>query len=229
MRRARVDPDVAAVAALIADPSRLAMLDALLGGKPLAAGELARRAGVVPSTASFHIARLVEGGLVARRERGRGVELELAGPAVARALEALARLAPPRAPVTPEGRRAADELRTLRHCYDHLAGRVGVAITDALVTLGVLRLARGAFALAPDAAARLASLGLPLSLEAPPRRPLLRACLDWSERRPHLAGALGERLAERLWGERLLSPIRGSRALRLTRRGEEWFRGFAGS
>lgn len=227
--RPRVDPDVAAVAALIADPSRLAMLDALLAGRPLGAGELARRAGVSASTASFHLGRLVDGGLVARRRRGRDVELALAGRHVAAALEALARLAPARQPATAEGRRVAGELRALRACYDHLAGRIGVAITDGLVSCGVLRASATGLALGRDAAARLAAIGLPLDLTAPPRRPLVRACLDWSERRPHLAGALGARLAERLWGERLLSPVRGSRAVRLTRRGEEWLRGFVGA
>jgi DNA-binding transcriptional ArsR family regulator len=227
--RTRVDPDIASVAALIADPSRLAMLEALLGGRPLGAGELARRAGIGASTTSFHLARLVAGRLVVRRRRGRAVELALASRAVAAALEALARLAPARPPLTVEGRRVAAELRALRSCYDHLAGRVGVAITDGLVACGVLRATASGLTLGRDAAARLVAIGLPLDLGAAGRRPLVRACLDWSERRPHLAGALGERLAERLWSERLLSPVRGSRALRLTRRGEEWLRGFVGA
>lgn len=220
--KARLDPDVAAVAALIADPSRVAMLDALLGGVPLTASELARRAGVAASTASFHLARLLAGRLIVRRRRGRMTELALAGRRVARALEALARLAPAATVVTAGQGRAAAELRQARMCYDHLAGRVGVAIADALLARGVLVARGAAWSLADAAAPAFAALDLSLDLAAPARRPLVRICLDWSERRPHIAGALGQRLAERLLGERLLVRVPGGRTLRLTRRGEAW-------
>ena len=157
-----MDVDLAAVAALIADPSRAAMLDALLNGGRHSARELAVSAGIAPSTATEHLHRLERGGLVVCERVGRRREVRLAGPDVGRALEALAALAP-RKPVT--GLRAwhhGEALRAARSCYDHLAGQAGVALADGLVEAKILRRGDGAFGLTNRGAARLADFGLDL-------------------------------------------------------------------
>jgi DNA-binding transcriptional ArsR family regulator len=214
-----VDPDIAAVAALVADRSRAAILVALLEGTELAAGDLARRAGVSASTASSHLARLEEGRLVACEVRGRMRCYRLASPGVVRLLEVLAELAPA-APVWTESAAAsARALRLARTCYDHLAGWLGCAITGALVSSGVLRPRRDQFLVSPHGRGRLADLGIDVAALERGRRPLARACLDWSERRPHLAGALGAALARELLARGWLARVRASRAVRLTARG----------
>src|SRR3954447_16829742 len=155
-----MDVDLAAVAALVADPSRAAMLDALLSGGRHSARDLAVAAGVAPSTATEHLHRLEAGGLVVCERVGRRREARLAGPEVARALEGLAAIAP-RKKVT--GLRAwqhGEALRAARSCYDHLAGQAGVALADRLVDGGTLRLGDGAFAITDAGADRLARFGL---------------------------------------------------------------------
>jgi DNA-binding transcriptional ArsR family regulator len=193
-----MDVDLPAVAALIADPSRAAMLDALLSGGRHSARELAVAAGIAPSTATEHLDRLERGGLVVTERVGRRREVRLAGPEVGRALEALAAIAP-RRPVT--GLRAwhhGEALRAARSCYDHLAGQAGVAVADGLVAGGVLRLGDGAFALTDRGAGRLAEFGLDVDAILGARRATARACVDWSERRPHIGGALGAALLDLL-------------------------------
>ena len=142
-----MEVDLAAVAALIADPSRAAMLNALFGGEPVTAGELARRAGVAPSTTTGHLARLEAGGLVVSARDGRTRRVRLAGPEVARALEALAAIAPPARPRGLKEWQHGEALRGARSCYDHLAGVAGVALAEALVARGVLEPGEGAFAI----------------------------------------------------------------------------------
>ena len=193
-----MDVDLPAVAALIADPSRAAMLDALLSGGRHSARELAVAAGIAPSTATEHLDRLERGGLVVCERVGRRREVRLAGPEVGRALEALAAIAP-RRPVT--GLRAwhhGEALRAARSCYDHLAGQAGVALADGLVAGGVLRPGDGAFALTDGGAERLADFGLDVDAILGARRATARACVDWSERRPHIGGALGAALLDTL-------------------------------
>jgi DNA-binding transcriptional ArsR family regulator len=181
-----MDVDLPAVAALIADPSRAAMLDALLSGGRHSARELAVAAGIAPSTATEHLDRLERGGLVACERVGRRREVRLAGPEVGRALEALAAIAPAR-PVT--GLRAwnhGEALRAARSCYDHLAGRAGVALADGLVAGGVLDPGEG-------------------------------ACVDWSERRPHIGGALGAALLDALLQRRWVARAPQREGARATR------------
>jgi DNA-binding transcriptional ArsR family regulator len=212
------DADLAAVAALVAEPARARMLTALGDGRALPASALAAEAGVAPSTASGHLAKLVDGGLLAAESNGRRRYFRLRGPEVAEALEGLARVAP-REPVRSLGQATRIEaLRAARTCYDHLAGRLGTALMDAL-------LGRGLVADEHVTEMGIVTLrGLGIDLDAiPGRRPLFRSCLDWSERRPHAAGKLGAALAARAlelgWVERL----DGSRALRVTPAGETGF------
>ena len=222
--RTRPDPDVPAAARLLADPSRATMLEALLDG-PRTATELARVAGVGLPTVSAHLARLDEAGLITRRD-GR-IALASADTArlLADALEALARLAPLRAaPLDDGARRISAELRAARSCYDHLAGGLGVAVADALVAARVLT--------GPDLA--LTRRGRDwlrdhdLALAPSSRRPASRACLDWSERRAHVAGLLGAALLHHALDQSWVLRVRGSRALRVTDRGTRGFRDLLG-
>jgi DNA-binding transcriptional ArsR family regulator len=218
-----MDADLAAVAALIADPSRAAMLDALTGGEPLTAGALARRAGVAPSTATEHLARLEQGGLVLSERRGRARHVRLAGPQVARALEALAAIAPLKRPAGLRAWQHGEALRAARSCYDHLAGVAGVALADALVARGALEPGDSAFAITPSGERELRAFGVDVDAVRGARRATARACLDWSERRPHVAGALGAALLEELLGRHWLRRRPDGRALTLTPAGADGF------
>ena len=187
------------------------MLVALADGRALAASTLAAEAGVAASTVSGHLARLVDGGLVRVEPSGRNRYFRLAGPQVAEAVEALARLAPTHPVRSLRAGTHAEAIRRARTCYDHLAGRLGVALLDALVADGALVVETdpgagrdpvlGAgrercFQLSEHGRARLADLGV--ALDGAGRRPLIRYCVDWSEQRPHLGGALGAALLDRL-------------------------------
>jgi DNA-binding transcriptional ArsR family regulator len=184
------------VAALLGDPTRAAMLDALMDGRARPAGELARTAGIAPSTASEHLARLVAGRLLVVEPSGRERLYRLASADVAEVLEALSRLGSeePVSSLRTAGRR--DALQAARTCYDHLAGRLGVAVTDALVARDVLRPRDGSFELSEGGAVFLAEIGVDVDGARARKRVFARSCLDWSERRPHLAGALGAALAD---------------------------------
>jgi DNA-binding transcriptional ArsR family regulator len=220
------DVDLARTAALIGDPGRARVLRALADGRELAATVLAHEAGVAASTASAHLAKLVEGGLVVAESRGRHRYFRLAGPDVARALEALARIAPS-APVRSlrEGTKA-QAVRAARTCYDHLAGKLGVAIMSSLIADGALTGGDGRhvrerahgdrpsapgrdldYRLTDEGADKLRDLGVDVDRAlAGPRAPI-RYCIDWSEQDHHLSGALGAALTERLfelgWVKRL--------------------------
>jgi DNA-binding transcriptional ArsR family regulator len=213
------DVDVAAVARLIGNPARAAMLDLLLSGRAHSAGDLAREAGVAPSTASTHLAELVDGGLLAAERAGRQQLYRLAGPSVARAMEALAVLAPPRKVSSLRLATKSANLRFARTCYDHLAGQLGVAVTEALITQRILRVRDGAFDVTTQGERRLADLGVDLQAARRRRRGFSLACLDWSERRSHLAGALGAALCDRLFDLGWIRRRPTSRALFLTEAG----------
>jgi DNA-binding transcriptional ArsR family regulator len=218
------DADVAAVAALIADPTRAAMLDALMDGRSCAAGELAGRVGIAPSTASGHLARLLAGGLVTVEARGRERRYRLGSPAVATALEALSRVAPAQDVRSLRGADRSAAIRAARTCYDHLAGRLGVDLTEALVRDDVLVLRDTSYDLTPRGAETMAALGVDVETARSRNRAFARACLDWSERRPHLAGALGAALADALLVKDWLRRRPNDRALTVTPLGRSAFR-----
>lgn len=186
----REGPNIATVAAAIGDPARANMLTALIDGRALTVSELAEAAGIALSTASGHLARLAQTGLVVVRKQGRHRYLALAGPDVAAALEALMVLAERASPPPVRTGPRDAELRAARVCYDHLAGERAVAMLAALVARGVLS-ETDAPLLTDAGRVRLASIGLDLTVIARGRRPACRPCLDWSERRTHLGGALG--------------------------------------
>jgi DNA-binding transcriptional ArsR family regulator len=226
-----MEADVAAVAAVIADPSRAAMLDALLAGEALTAGELARATGVAPSTASEHLRRLTDAGLVYSTPAGRHRYHRLTGPDVAAAMEALALIAPQRASRPPTLRRVrADAALTYaRTCYDHLAGVVGVSLLDGLVSRDRLRWVHGTLRPGSDGTAWLDDLGIDVDRLRSRRRPLVRPCIDWTSRRPHLAGSVGAAIADHALSRRwVVRRTHGHRALRVTSEGREAFRGLLG-
>ena len=222
-----MEADTAAVAAVIADPTRSVMLDALMTGEALTAGELARAASIAPSTASEHLRRLREVGLVDVYSAGRHRYHRLAGADVANALETLARIAPRRTTTANSLRRVrADAALTYaRTCYDHLAGTVGVALLDALVTADRLTWEDSSLRFGPDGDGWLTALDIDIDRLRSGRRPVLRPCIDWTTRRPHLAGALGAAVTDHAlacgWVAR---RTRGHRALRVTAAGRDAFR-----
>ena len=214
------DADISSIAAVMGNPARGRMLAALLGGRAMPATELARVARVSPSTGSAHLARLGDAGLVAVERQGRHRYHRLAGADVAHAVEALAALSPPRPVSTLRAADAAAAERAARSCYDHLAGALGVALADRLCALGALD--RDSLGLCD--AHLFGALGVNVAGLADGRRPLTRACLDWSERRPHLAGALGAAVLESLLGSGWLARRPNGRALAMTSAGRDGLR-----
>lgn len=233
------DTDIARVASLLADPARTKILLALGDNRALAASVLADEAGVAASTTSSHLKKLVEGGFLSMEKHGRHRYYRLAGPHVGQLLEALARVAPP-APVKSlkDGTRA-QAVRFARTCYDHLAGRLGTELMAAMIEREWLAGGDGSFdpahaqqdrLSAPgwDVDYRLTELGIEelgrfgVQIEdLPARRRLVRYCIDWSEQRHHLAGALGAAIADRTFELGWASRARNSRAVHLSDEGIE--------
>jgi DNA-binding transcriptional ArsR family regulator len=193
---------VASAAAMLADPSRAAIVLALMDGRSRSAKKLALDAGVTPQTASTHLKKLVAAEMLVWERDGRSKSFRLAGADVAYAVESLSTLSTRKIPA------AAHELRFARCCYDHLAGQLGVAVTERLLRPGNTVLQD----LDIDVAALEAS-----------RRPLFRCCTDWTERRPHVAGALGAALLRRYTDEGWLARVSDSRKLVVTPRGKQRF------
>jgi DNA-binding transcriptional ArsR family regulator len=212
-------PDLAAIAALVGDATRARMLAALMDGCAHTATELALEGGVAPSTASSHLARLVNGGLVTLARQSRHRYFRVATPDVAAALETLMNLAPGR--TAPARRPGPGELglRRARVCYDHLAGEAGVHLLDRLTGRRLVRVRDGGLLLTRAGEVWCGRIGLDVAGLRRHRRPLCRSCLDWSERRMHLAGALGASLLEFLFVRRLARRESGSRAVTLSPHG----------
>jgi DNA-binding transcriptional ArsR family regulator len=220
---ARSGVDIAEIASLMGDVARAHMLAALMDGRALTALELALTARVTPQTASSHLAKLREANLLAMEKQGRHRYFRLASPRVADALEPVLTLAgdaPPRhRPVT----RIDQEMRTARTCFDHVAGVLGVSVTDSLVSRGHVAIAGDAGELTAAGVAFLERLGVNLTPRAKSRRIFCRPCLDWSERRPHLAGHVGAVLCAHFLDADWVRRTRESRALKITPLGREKF------
>lgn len=214
---------IAEVAGLIGDVARANMLSALMGGQALTAGELARHAGVTAQTTSGHLAKLAEARLITVEKQGRHRYFRLASPDVAHAIHALMAVAasgPKRhRPVGPKD----EALRLARTCYDHMAGRLAVALADGLTDRDLVVFADGAGLVTDEGRRFFCDFGLDMDADTRSRRPLCRTCLDWSERRPHLAGRLGVALLERTLDLGWIARVPESRALRITRMGEAGF------
>jgi DNA-binding transcriptional ArsR family regulator len=212
-----MDANIAVPASLIGDPSRAAMLMALMDDRAMPATALAWAAGVSAQSASNHLAQLVGGGLLKVAAQGRHRYYRLASPDVARALETLAVLGPlTGAPAHPRDAKAR-AMREARSCYDHLAGRLGVALADALEFGGLIeRDGAERYRLTATGRERLDALGVDLSPIRPASRAAMRPCPDWTERRRHLAGPLAARLMTRLIDLDWLRRTGPTRALLLT-------------
>lgn len=217
----RGEADISAAAALLSEPARAALVVALTEHEALPASALAAHAGIAPSTASEHLRRLVEGGFIMVRKNGRHRYFSLADPAVADAVEALAVVAP-QPPVRSLREATKSELiRQARTCFDHLAGRLGVALAAALEEQEVVARRNGDYELGPGADARCEALGIDLAELRAQRRPVVRGCLDWSERELHVAGGLGAALAERLFELGWIERREANRSVAVTERGSE--------
>jgi len=215
---------ISAIAALMGDPARTNILFALMSGKALTAGELGYHAGVSAPTTSGHLAKLLDGQLITLEKQGRHRYYRLASPAVAEALEGLTTLATsaPQRHRTTGPKDAA--MRQARTCYDHMAGRLAVAITDAL-TARDLSVVEDRSGLITDEGRRFfVDFGIDLDTRQKSTRPLCRTCLDWSERRMHLGGRLGASLLTRSVELHWVRPVNGTRSLTITRDGERGFR-----
>jgi DNA-binding transcriptional ArsR family regulator len=228
------DADIAAIGGLVADRARARILLVLGDGRALPASMLSGEAGIAASTASSHLSKLVAGGLLSVEKHGRHRYFQLAGPEVAELIEALARLSPPVPVRSLRQGTSAQALRFARTCYDHLAGVLGTKLMAALLERGALAGGDGRFD--PTAARddRLAAPGFDLDYRVtasgveqlrgfgidlaslPPRRPLIRYCVDWSEQRHHLAGSLGAALTDRMFELGWLSRARRGRAVHVS-------------
>lgn len=210
---------LAATAALLGDPARANMLAALMDGRALTAKELAFSAHVSPQTASGHLGKLTDAGLLALQVQGRHRYFRLASPLVGQMLEQIMAVAGPEPP-RHTAWRGGDALRTARTCYDHLAGRLGVALADSLIDRGHVTLSADGGEVTGSGRDFLREFGAEPS---DGRRVFCRPCLDWSERRPHIAGRLGAALAERCFSLGWIQRRRDGRALTITPAGEEGF------
>lgn len=212
-----LDPEsVARYASLLADRSRAVICLALMDGRAWTAGELARQAGIAAPTASEHLNLLVSAGLLSEERQGRHRYVRLANADVARLLESLSVAAGrPATARSLRAVRAASDLAAARTCYDHLAGTLGVRLFDAMIDYGLISEADG-IALTAAGRSWFTDLAGPEALRPPRTRPLLRTCLDWTERRPHLAGALGAVLHQQFAARSWIRYSEGSRAVRLT-------------
>ncbi len=214
--------NLAEVASLVGDPARANMLTALMDGRALTATELAYVANVTASTASAHLSKMEAAQLLTVVKQGRHRYFRLASPLVSRMLEGIMTFAaiggPPR--YRPHGPKD-NAMLLARTCYDHLAGRLGVALADAMVGRGYVILTDDAGELTQQGEQALGEIGLAVtSLQRAHKRVFCRPCLDWSERRPHLAGTIGAALAHHCFNHHWIEPIRDSRAVRITPAGQ---------
>jgi DNA-binding transcriptional ArsR family regulator len=222
----KAGPDITIIASLVGDPARANMLTALMSGRALTASELAQEAGVTPQTASSHLSKLEAGGLIEPEKQGRHRYYRLTGDDIAGLLEMMdglaARVGHMRVRTGPKD----PALRRARVCYDHLAGDLGVQMLDSMRDQKLVRQKKQDIELTTEGV-RFLEKNLQIAPEAltHPRRPVCKACLDWSERRHHLAGTLGaammNRFTELKWAAR--DPAPGSRVVNFTRAGEKRF------
>jgi DNA-binding transcriptional ArsR family regulator len=228
----KAGPDIAMVASLVGDPARSNMLTALMTGRALTASELAHQAGITPQTASSHLAKLEAGGLIEPEKQGRHRYYHLTGPDVAAVLEGLESLAARAGHMRVRTGPKDPALRRARVCYDHLAGDLGVQMLDSMRKQRLVRQSKQAIELTAEGKRFMAkALQIDADMLAHPRRPVCKACLDWSERRHHLAGTLGAALMTRFtelkWAARDATP--GSRVVNFSRNGERRFAALFGN
>lgn len=216
-------PDIAQIGALIGDPARANMLAALTGGKALTATELAAVGGITLQTASAHLAKLEAGGLLLPRKQGRHRYFTLADETVARLIESMMGFAASRGHLRHQPGPKEPALRKARICYDHLAGDYGVRMLDSLVARGAIDAVGDALALTAKGEETFQCIGIDVADLKASRRPLCRSCLDWSERRAHLAGSLGKALLASFFDRGWARRTAGSRSVIFSPDGERQF------
>ncbi|WP_454848474.1 ArsR/SmtB family transcription factor [Rhizobium binxianense] len=216
-------PDIAQIGALIGDPARANMLTALSGGRALTATELAAAGGITVQTASTHLAKLEAGGLLAQRKQGRHRYFTLADEATARLIESMMGFAASRGHLRYQPGPKEPALRKARICYDHLAGDYGVRMLDSLVASGSIEAIGEGLALTKKGESDLRRIGIDVGSLRSSRRPLCRSCLDWSERRAHLAGGLGKALLSSFLDKGWARRAAESRSILFSPEGERQF------
>lgn len=212
-------PDIARIAALIGDPARANMLTALMSGKALTATELAAEAGITAATASTHLAKLTEGGLITSRKQGRHKYIALANDEVSHTLETLMGLAASTGHLRTRTGPKDPALRHARVCYNHLAGEMGIHLYESLRASGQIQANAETVTLTAKGEAAAADFGIPLPLKAPACRP----CLDWSARKSHLAGSLGRAYLTRFEALGWARRVAGSRVITFSPSGKTAF------
>ena len=216
-------PDIAQIGALIGDPARANMLTALMGGKALTATELAAAGGITVQTASTHLAKLESGGLLAQRKQGRHRYFTLADDGVGKLLESIMGFAAGRGHLRHRPGPKEPALRKARICYDHLAGDYGVRMLDSLVAQGAIDAVGEGLSLTSKGESQLRCIGIDVFELKSSRRPLCRSCLDWSERRAHLAGSLGKALLASFFDKGWARRGAESRSVSFSPEGERQF------
>lgn len=219
-----INPNMAEIGSLLGETSRATMLASMMDGRFHTASELAYMAAIKPQTASFHLAKLVEGKLVRVEKQGRHRYFQLAGEEIAQLLEAFLAISPP-----PEVRslKQSSQMKLLqdaRTCYDHLAGKLGVQLTESLLNTGFLKLEEKQFLITAEGAQFFTDFGLDLDDLKRKRRSFSHACLDWSERRYHLAGALGEGMLTHFLSLGWVTRVPSIRAIKVTEKGRVGFK-----
>ena len=216
-------PLIAEIASLVGEPARATMLSALLDGRALTASELAFAARVTPQTASAHLAKLVEAGLLSVIREGRHRYFRLASPKIAEMLDGIVAVALENRPRYRPLSRQAREYREARICYDHLAGRLSVGLTDFFAANEYILIGDEAAEVTPAGTRFLAKFGIDLAVPSSTRRHFCRLCLDWTERRPHIAGAIGAALTRRCFGLGWTERMKHSSAVIVTASGKRGF------
>ncbi len=212
-------PQIAEIAALVGDPARANILVALLGGRALTATELACAAGVSPQTTSSHLSKLSAARLINLMKQGRHRYYRLAGPHVGQMLEGIMQVAIDGPPRYQPHSKTDDQMRRARTCYDHIAGALGVDLADSMMAHDFVVLGDEAGEVTPAGMEFFTRLGVDLAAARAKRRVFCRPCLDWTERRPHIGGAVGAALAKRCFELKWLEQVRDSRALAITSAG----------
>ncbi|MBG9452919.1 ArsR family transcriptional regulator [Lysinibacillus sphaericus] len=219
-----INPNMAEIGSLLGETSRATMLASMMDGRFHTASELAYMAAIKPQTASFHLAKLVEGKLVRVEKQGRHRYFQLAGEEIAQLLESFLAISPP-----PEVRslKQSSQMKLLqdaRTCYDHLAGKLGVQLTESLLNTGFLKLEEKQFLITDEGTQFFTDFGLDLDDLKRKRRSFSHACLDWSERRYHLAGALGKGMLTRFLSLGWVTRVPSIRAIKVTEKGRAGFK-----
>ncbi|MEW6732020.1 MAG: winged helix-turn-helix domain-containing protein [Acidobacteriota bacterium] len=217
-------PDISSIAALIAEPARASMLMALLDGRALPASELAQQAWVSPQTASSHLAKLMEGRLLVVERHGRHRYYRLATWEVGQLIESLLAFAP--SPPQPRQMQMSVDVKAMRlarTCYDHLAGKVGVELAYSLIEKGIIKLSGVYYRVTRQGSKWFDEFGIDIKAAERKRRVFAKQCFDWSERRDHIAGALGAAILIHLFELGWIARVKGSRTVRITHIGQEMF------